>query len=80
MLTVDAPLAADARFVWWWDRIDLFIETVAIECELAILEQRHGPHAELEDARQRVRVVRAGVLLQLQQLCALLDPTAETVH
>ena len=76
MLNVESAFPVDPRALWALDRLDLFLETVSIECELARLEHRHGPHADFDDLRRRVQRVRLIVTEQLRALTRI----AETVH
>jgi hypothetical protein len=58
------------------DRLDLLVEIESIGEALAVVEQRYGPHAEIEALRQRQHRARGIVLAQLR--ACLWEP--ETVH
>jgi hypothetical protein len=77
MLSVDRAFEVDLCALWALDRLDLFLETVSIECEIVRLEQRHGLHADFDDVRRRVQRVR---LIVLEQLHGLLAREPERVH
>jgi hypothetical protein len=60
------------------DRLDLLGEIDAITRDGAALEQKHSRHAEIEEVRGRLHLVRDVVLGHLR---ALLDlASTETVH
>ena len=60
-----------------WQDLDLLADVVQIEEDLETQLQRHGPHPELEDLRQRNHKVRATVLAQVRALRAA---RVETKH
>ena len=65
MPAVDLELARVTHTDILRDRLDLFLEIEAIECDLFLCEQRYGSHPELDDAWRRVRRLRLIVCEQL---------------
>jgi hypothetical protein len=59
------------------DQLDVLREIAAIERDLWLFEQQHGPTVEAEDARRRLREARSVVLEQLRG--PLVDATG-TIH
>jgi hypothetical protein len=80
MLTLDAPILADPRWLFFCDRLDLLREIQSIDFALAMLEVQHGADAGLAELRDRLYVARGIVLSQLRELVATGAATAATVH
>ena len=59
------------------DRLDVLNEALSVEDALRLIERRHGPVAEVDEARHRLQRVRGVVL---EQLRAVLAPDQETRH
>ena len=80
MLTVDGPILADPRWLWFCDRLDLLREIQSIDFAIAMMEVQHGSQAGLAELRDRLYAARGAVLGQLRELVATVADTAVTVH